>query len=67
MRSLTFASQVNRPRVNNLIPLGDIKTIKLVDGGLMDLPISKSRDGNIIVIFILLLFHNFEFNESMQG
>ena len=32
MRSLTFASQVNRPRVDNLIPLGDIKTIKLVDG-----------------------------------
>ena len=29
-RSLTFASQVDRPLVNNLIPLGDIKTIKLI-------------------------------------
>jgi len=29
-RSLAFASQVDRPLVNNLIPLGDIKTIKLI-------------------------------------
>jgi len=29
-RSLTFASQVDRPLVNNLFPLGDIKTIKLI-------------------------------------
>ena len=32
MRSLTFASQVDRPGVNNLISLDDIKTIKLIDG-----------------------------------
>ena len=32
MRSLAFSSQVNWPRVDNLIPPGDIKTIKLVDG-----------------------------------
>ncbi len=31
-RSLTFASQVDRPLVNNLLPLGYIKTIKLING-----------------------------------
>jgi hypothetical protein len=35
--------------------------------GTIDLPISTSRAGNIIVIFILLLFHNVEFHESLQG
>jgi hypothetical protein len=35
--------------------------------GTMDLPISTSRAGKIIVIFILLLLHNVESHESLQG